>query len=104
VRLDVDTGAAGLLVLSDAYYPAWQARVDGTPAEVLVVDGALRGVAVPAGKHAIEFQYASAALPIGATIAGLTLLLLAVGSSARRLRVPPVDGESAEKGILVAGH
>ena len=77
VRLDVDTGAPGLLILSDAYYPAWQARVDGSPAEVYVADGALRAVAVPAGRHAVEFQYASAALPLGAAITGLTLLALA---------------------------
>lgn len=80
VRLDVDTGAPGLLVLSDAYYPAWQARVDGSPTEVYVCDGALRAVAVPAGRHAIAFHYASAALPIGAAITGLTLLALAAAA------------------------
>jgi uncharacterized membrane protein YfhO len=77
VRLDVDTAAAGMLVLSDAYYPAWQARIDGSPAEVYVVDGALRGVAVPAGRHAVEFHYASPALPLGAVITGVTLVALA---------------------------
>jgi Bacterial membrane protein YfhO len=77
VRLDVDTGAPGLLVLSDAYYPAWQARVDGSPTEVYVADGALRAVAIPAGRHSVEFQYASAALPLGAAITGLTVLALA---------------------------
>jgi hypothetical protein len=77
VRLEVDTAADGMLVLSDAYYPAWQARLDGSPTEVYVVDGVLRGVAVPAGRHAVEFEYASAALPLGAAITGLTLVALA---------------------------
>jgi hypothetical protein len=86
VRLDVGTAAPGLLILSDTYYPAWQARIDGSPAEVYVVDGALRGVAIPAGTHAIEFQYASAALPIGAAITGLTLLALAACSTSRPRR------------------
>ena len=86
VRLDVNTAAPGVLVLSDAYYPAWQARIDGSPTEVYLVDGALRGVAIPAGTHAIEFQYASAALPIGAAITGLTLLALAACSTSRPRR------------------
>jgi hypothetical protein len=85
VRLDVEAGAPGLLVLSDAYYPAWQARVDGSLTEVYVADAALRAVAVPAGKHAIEFRYASAALPLGGAITGLTLFALA-GCSVLRAR------------------
>jgi hypothetical protein len=85
VRLEVATAAPGLMVLSDAYYPAWQARIDGSPTPVYAVDGALRGVAVPAGRHTVEFQYASAALPLGAAITGLTLLALA-GCSTARLR------------------
>jgi Bacterial membrane protein YfhO len=87
VRLEVDTGAPGVLVLSDAYYPAWQARLDGRPTEVYVVDGALRGVAVAAGTHTVEFQYASAALPVGAAITALTLLALAANSLWERVRV-----------------
>jgi hypothetical protein len=86
VRLEVTASAPGLLILSDAYYPAWQARVDGSSAEVYVADGALRAVAVPAGRHVVEFQYASAALPIGAALTGLTLLALAVCSAVRTSR------------------
>ncbi|MDQ6672796.1 MAG: YfhO family protein, partial [Chloroflexota bacterium] len=84
VRLEVDTSAPGVLVLSDAYFPAWQARVDGSTAEIYLVDGALRGVAVPAGRHTVEFEYASAALPLGASITGLTLLGLLVAHAAAR--------------------
>jgi hypothetical protein len=83
VHVDVDTSAPGLLVLSDAYYPAWQARVDGVPAEIYVADGALRAVALPDGMHKVDFQYASAALPVGAAITGLTVLVLAACSALR---------------------
>jgi len=78
VRLEVVAGAPGLLVLGDVFYPAWQARLDGAPTPVSVADGALRAVGVPAGHHVIELQYASAAVPLGAAISGLTVLALVV--------------------------
>jgi hypothetical protein len=76
VRIDVQTTAAGMLVLSDVVYPAWHARLDAAPAKIYVADGALRAVAIPPGTHTLEFQYASTALPIGAAISGLTVLVL----------------------------
>jgi hypothetical protein len=76
VRIDYQTDTPGMLVLSDLAYPAWHALLDNTPVEIHVADGALRGVSVPAGKHTVEFEYASSALPVGAAITGLTLLVL----------------------------
>jgi hypothetical protein len=76
VRLQIEAAAPGMLVLSDVIDQAWHARVDDAPAEIYVADGALRAVAVPLGKHTVEFQYASAALPVGAAITGLTLVML----------------------------
>jgi uncharacterized membrane protein YfhO len=66
------------LVLSDAYYPAWQARLDGLPSEVQGADGALRAVAVPPGDHSVEFVYESQGLAIGAAISGLMVLSIVV--------------------------
>jgi hypothetical protein len=77
VRIEMETAAPGMLILSDVVDPGWQARVDGASAKIYVADGALRGVAVGPGKHAVEFQYASGALLVGAIISGLTLLALA---------------------------
>ena len=56
VLLHVHAAAPGWLVLSDAYYPAWQARVDGSPRKVEIADAALRAVAVPGGDHSVEFE------------------------------------------------
>jgi uncharacterized membrane protein YfhO len=80
VRLEIDASAPGLLVLSDTDYPAWQARLDGAAARVYAADGALRAMSVPGGRHSVEFQYASAALPLGAAITSLTVLALVVAS------------------------
>jgi hypothetical protein len=84
VRIDVQTAAAGMLVLSDVIYPAWRARVDDAPAKFYVADGELRAVAIPSGIHTLEFQYSSAALPLGAAITGLTVLVLAAAIGLKR--------------------
>ncbi len=78
VRLRTDTTAAGLLVLSEVYYPAWKVYVDGRQAPVYVTDHILRGVPVPAGVHEVELRYESATLDVGVMISLATYLLLAV--------------------------
>ncbi len=62
-----------MVVLSDTYYPGWNATVDGKPAEIYEVDLALRGVLVPKGAHDIVFQYRPRSVYLGAglTFAGL---------------------------------
>lgn len=65
-----------ILVLSDTYYPTgWHAFVDGNPVNTHVANYCFRGVEVPAGKHQIEFRYASRAFATGV---GLSLGALAV--------------------------
>jgi hypothetical protein len=63
LALKVSTGADGLLVLSQPFYPGWQAQVDGERRMVLRVDHLLQGVAVEAGSHRVEFDYRASPLP-----------------------------------------
>jgi uncharacterized membrane protein YfhO len=44
-------------VLSDQYYPGWQASVNGNDARIYATDLTLRGVEVPAGRSTVEFRY-----------------------------------------------
>jgi hypothetical protein len=76
VRLKVETQAPAMLVLSDVYYPAWHAYVDGRPVKVYATDGAFRGVAVPAGTHTVEFRYEDRWLTAGTVVSGSAALLL----------------------------
>ncbi|MCC6189257.1 MAG: YfhO family protein, partial [Anaerolineales bacterium] len=71
LRLTTASEAAGLLVVSEAYFPGWQARVDGAPAPVLPADGALLAVTVPAGSHTVELTYRPPMLLAGAALSGL---------------------------------
>jgi hypothetical protein len=78
IQLNAYTPAPGLLILSEVYYPAWQARVDGQPAAVYPVDAALRGVALPAGSHSVELRYESPALIAGLIVSGFAASVFVV--------------------------
>lgn len=71
----------GLLVLSDQYYPGWQATIDGTPSEIVRADTVFRAVCVPSGDHVIRFDYRPLTFYAGAALSGLgwlAILILAI--------------------------
>ncbi len=87
IRLETTTEARGLLVLSEPYYPAWKAYVDGKPVPLYVADHVLRAVPVPAGEHTVELRYESWSLRFGMAISlitSLALLALVVARTRRR--------------------
>jgi hypothetical protein len=87
--IEVDQSAEGLLVLSEVFYPGWQARVDGERVPILLADSVLRAVQVPAGKHVVEMTFEPGSLQLGAVISVVTLLLSAgyvLWYAARRVR------------------
>ena len=76
VRISVKAAASGLVVLSDAFDPAWQAWVDGLPAQVYVADGSLRAVPVAEGAHTVDLRYESPAVARGLAISVATVALV----------------------------
>ena len=64
----------GMVVLSDAFYPGWRARVDHRPAEIHQVNGAMRGVAVPRGTHTVTMRYRPVSVYLGAALTLLGIL------------------------------
>jgi len=76
VEIDVAAARAGMLVLSDAYYPAWNAYVDGRRVPVYVANHAFRAVAVPAGSHRVTFRFESVSLRLGVAISLMTAAAL----------------------------
>ncbi len=74
------TDQPGLLVLGDAYYPGWQAFVDGQPVEVLRANLIWRAVTLPAGEHFVVFRFMPSSVQNGFWLsvlgfAGIVLLL-----------------------------
>lgn len=75
-RLAVEVTARedAVLVYRDNMAPGWRATVDGTPADLLVVDGVNKAVAVPPGRHRVEFVYRPWPYLVAFTIRALVLL------------------------------
>lgn len=65
VTITANMGCDGMVVLSDAFFPGWQAGVDGKRTQIYEVDGALRGVMVPQGLHRITMRYRPATVLLG---------------------------------------
>jgi len=75
-ELAVESEAPGLLVFSEVNYPGWHATVNGTNAQVLTVDAALRGVNIPSGHSTVGFYYRPATLILGAITTFVTLIVI----------------------------
>ncbi|GEM_PF-322768 len=90
-RLSVEAAApagGGVLVVSDAWYPGWDAFVDGVSVPVYPADLAFRGVLLPPGRHTVEMRYEPASFRVGLVVSAaalvVTLALLAAGLRGRR--------------------
>jgi len=75
IELDVNTDKEAILWLSEIWYPAWKATVNGNKTTVYRADYSFRAVTVPAGHSKVVFKFESTLFNIGALISLLTLLL-----------------------------
>jgi hypothetical protein len=78
LAIRADMACAGMVVLSDTFYPGWRARVDHRPVSIFEVDGAMRGLLVPRGSHVITMRYRPASVIAGAALSLCGVLLAAL--------------------------
>ncbi|MCG3147277.1 MAG: hypothetical protein PCFJNLEI_00716 [Verrucomicrobiae bacterium] len=78
VDLAVTTTSAGLLVISDTYYPGWKAWVDGKPTKIFRANSALRAIYLPAGQHLVKLRFVPVTFLVGAAVSVLTFGLALV--------------------------
>ncbi len=74
IKIRTKSKKTSFLVLTDPYYPGWEAFVDGKKTKIYRADFALRGVVVPAGAHIVEFIYFPYSFLVGICGAGLGII------------------------------
>jgi hypothetical protein len=75
--LEIAPGGDGLLVISQPFYPGWQARVDGKLVPILRADYLLQGVPVDGESRRVELTYR---LPTWPALISLATLLAAIAA------------------------
>lgn len=97
-RVDVDVAAStpAYLILSDTYYPGWNAYVDGIPANIYRANGSMRAVKVPAGRHVVSFVFAPRSLRISfyVSVGALVVLIVAFALFTARSDPQSLDREN----------
>ncbi len=88
LALAVDASAPGYVVISEVWYPGWRATVNGSEADVVQADGALRAVAIPAGASTVMVHFAPVYWRWGLIALGTGLLLLLLIALPRRRPQP----------------
>jgi membrane protein YfhO len=75
IAVKVTAAGSGTLVLSEMYYPGWEARVNGTAQRIDKVHGGLRGIPVPRGESLVTVDYAPLSVMLGGILTLLTFAL-----------------------------
>jgi hypothetical protein len=75
IALDAPSVAGQALVVSENYFPGWQATVDGKAAPVALMDYNLVGVALPAGAKNVQLRFIDAAYEKGRLVTWVALVL-----------------------------
>lgn len=90
-KIDIKTSTTrpSFLVLTDAFYPGWNAYIDKNKTKIYRTDFAFRGVQIPAGKHTVEFRYEPESFSYGIYTAiigliGILILVLVNKKTTRR--------------------
>lgn len=100
VRIEAESTGDGLLVVNDAYWPGWEAALDGRPVPILAADALVRAVAWPAGRHVLDMRYRPPEVRLGLAVsaAGLAALLgLVAVPRFRKAPAAPAPPHGAER-------
>ncbi|MCC6774502.1 MAG: hypothetical protein IT360_25225, partial [Gemmatimonadaceae bacterium] len=91
IALDGPAPSGSALMVSENWYPGWQARVDGTLVPVGKAAVSLMGIALPTGARNVELTFTNAAYETGKAVTwaavALALLMLGAGFLTDRRRV-----------------
>jgi len=71
----VEASIPGVLVVSQNFYPGWKAFINGRSASVFPADHALTGIAVPAGRYDVYFEFQPSSFKLGALLSIISVIL-----------------------------
>jgi hypothetical protein len=74
VTFEVDCPAAMTIVISQAFSPAWKARVDNNGAKIWRANHGFQALSLSAGSHKIQLRYADRVFRGGAVLSGLGII------------------------------
>ena len=74
VRIQVEAHREAFLLLTDTWYPGWEAFLDGKPVPHYRANVAFRALPVPRGRYEVVFLYRPASVAWGFRLSGCTLL------------------------------
>ena len=76
VEISAESPEPGWLILSDLFYPGWEATLDGKPVPIFSGNYLFRAVEFPAGKHQVRFQYRPGSFLVGVGLFGFGFVVL----------------------------
>ena len=76
IKIQVTSSQPGFLVLTDTYYPGWNAYINGTKVDIFRANYAFRAIKIDPGNHYIEFKYEPISVYLGGIISLISLLIL----------------------------
>jgi uncharacterized membrane protein YfhO len=79
IEIETRLESPGWLVLTDSYYPGWQATLDQQPVEILPVNLLFRAIPIPSGEHQIRFEFNPGSLRQGALVSIVALFVVMGG-------------------------
>ena len=74
ISFHIEAPAPSLIVISQTWYPAWKALVDGRPAKLWRANYAFQALEVPVGRHDVRLVYADNRFLAGVVLSGVGLL------------------------------
>jgi hypothetical protein len=77
ITFETEAGTNCIVVLSQTFYPAWKAYVDGQPVKLWKANYAFQALQVPGGRHAVKLVYEDKKLRNGGCLSAVGLMISA---------------------------
>ena len=78
VNIQTQSKSSGWLILTDTFFPGWEANIDGKPARIYPANHMFRAVQIPAGNHVVTFKYNPKSFSWGCMLLALTTVVSAL--------------------------